>query len=108
MKITVKDQILSGNLGEGWADEHEAAVGLAKYYEEKLYEFVRAEYPEAEIIINMDVEYASGYSRGLAVYVTGTEDDYEIINRLEDLLPRISENLWEAWCGGDGSEYFGE
>ena len=106
MKITVSDQILSGSLGEGWKDD--AAKGLAKYYEEKLEEFVKNEYPEAEIIINMDVQFASGYSRGLSVDVTDSEDDYEIANRLENLLPRIEEKLWESWCGGDGRDYFEE
>ena len=106
MKITVSDQILSGNLGDGWADEREAAKGLAKYYEEKLEAFVKSEYPEAEIIIDIEVQFASGCTRGLSVDVTDSEDDYEITNRLEDLLPRIEEKLWKSWCAGDGSEYF--
>jgi len=106
MKITINDQILSGNLGDGWEDQYETAKGLANYYEDKLEEFVKSVYPDADITIDMDVEFASGYSRGLSVDVTDSEDDYGIMQQLGDCLARYEAKLWETWCGGDGSDYF--
>ena len=46
MKITVRDQILTGNIGHGWADTYAAAKGWAKYYGAKLTEFINNEYPD--------------------------------------------------------------
>lgn len=109
MKILVADQILSGNLGEGWADENEAARGLAEYYTEKTVTYLKGEHPDAEIVAEFSVQRnTSGYSRGVYIEVmndNGTPD-FSLADRIhEDISYRLNE-WWESWCAGDGSEYF--
>ena len=100
MKITVRDQILTGNIGDGWADTYAAAKGWAKYYGAKLTEFINNEYPAAEIEIDIEVERATGYSRGMSVEVVDSGDDYGVTNRLEDILLRVADVWWDEWCDG--------
>ena len=98
MKITVRDQILTGNIGDGWADTYAAAKGWAKYYGAKLTEFINNEYPDAEIEIDIEVERATGYySRGMSVEVVDSDNDYGVTNRLADILPRWADVWWDDW-----------
>ena len=110
MKITISDTILSGTMGDGWADQHDAATGYAEYASEKLAEVVRDQYPGAEVETDFDVQYATGCTRGLSVDVETDDIDqkFEIENDLTDYLNNYYDRVWSAWCGGDGSEYFGE
>lgn len=110
MKITINDTILSGNMGDGWADQYETAEGYAEYAADKLTDVVREQYPDAEVIANFNVQNATGYSRGLSVDVETDDLDqkFEIENDLTDYLNNYYDRVWSAWCGGDGSEYFGE
>lgn len=110
MKINISDTILSGNMGDGWADQHEAAKGYAKYAAEKLVEVVKERYPDDEVEAEFDVQYATGVTNGIAVDVETDDLDqkFEIENDLADFLNNYYDRVWSSWCGGDGSEYFGE
>lgn len=110
MKITINDTILSGNMGDGWADQYEAAKRYAEYAAEKLAEVVREQYPGAEVETDFNVQNASGCSHGLSVDVDTDDLDqkFEIENDLTDYLNNYYDRVWSAWCCDDGSEYFGE
>lgn len=110
MKITINDTILSGNMGDGWTDQHDAAKGYAKYAAEKLAELVRERYPNAEVEAEFDVQFATGCTNGLSVDVETDDLDekFEIENSLTDYLNNYYDRVWSDWCGGDGSEFISE
>jgi len=110
MKITVSTQILSGNLGDGWADNNEAAQGFADFLRPKLEAEIADRYPGAEIEIDIDVQRkTSGCSRDLSVTVDGAEDaKFEIMDKVEEVLPYTVDAAWEDFCGGAGEKYFTE
>ena len=110
MKITISDTILSGNMGDGWADQHDAAKGYAEYAAEKLADVVREKYPDAEVETEFRTQNASGCGPELSVDVETDDLDqkFEIENDLTDYLLNYYDRVWSAWCGGDGSDYFEE
>jgi hypothetical protein len=110
MKITITDQILSGNMGDGWADQNDAAEGYAEYLTEKYRAEVLETYPDAEIEIDIDTgRNTSGCSRDVDVDVDPYDEKiYDIISTLTESLKNVSAQAWDEWCGGDGSDYFEE
>lgn len=111
MKITVSAQVLSGNLGDGWADQNEAAQGFAGFLTQKLEARIQEQHPDAEIEIDIDVqENTSGCSRELSVSVDPWDDEmgFEIETKLCESLLYTESSAWDEFCGGAGSEYFDE
>jgi hypothetical protein len=110
MKITITDQVLSGNMGDGWTDQNEAAEGFAAYLTEAYRVDVLAAYPDAEIEIDVNTERnTSGYSRDIDVSIDPyDEDSFEIMESLTESLRNVSASAWESFCDGDGEEYFEE
>ncbi len=108
-RITVSTQILSGNLGDGWNDQNDAAYALAEYTEKTwktdLSEFVAQGY---ELEFDIDVERnTSGCSRSMSVDVYDSEmdasDAYELERKIENAL--TDENrIWEKFCNEDLTE----
>jgi hypothetical protein len=102
--ININTQILDGNLGEGWADNYEAAQGLAEYTEKTW----RAELNDLsnaghEICISIDVQRnVSGCSREMCVTVSGMDFDaaYDLEKQVSDTL--TDENrIWEKFCASE-------
>ena len=104
MNITITDQILSGNLGDGWNNQNEAAEALAEYqetiWENDLSELVTE---GRDITINISTQKnTSGYCRDLEIYVEIDNDDdfnisLEIEKRVEGMLTDSNE-IWQSFC----------
>lgn len=111
MKITITSQILSGNLGDGWNDENEAARALADYTEaawmSDLARFIEAGH---EVEISIDVQRnTSGVSRRLSVDVDPlSEESYELVQQVEGALTDEGV-LWERFCSSpEAAAHFSE
>lgn len=105
--ITVMTQILTGNLGEwGNEDDEDVANRFARVLEQALRNdsALRAYEEQGHtVVIDIDVQRASGAGCGLQVYVDGAgeddeEDEYDIGMRLEDRLPSVEQAAWETFC----------
>ena len=106
MTITLYTQILSGNLGDGWNDNNEAADALADYTERTW----RADLAELldeghEVEIEIDVQKdTGGYSHSVRVEA----DTFEMVERVEGLLTDEG-TIWERFCAAEeAAEYWSE
>ena len=112
MNILITTQILDGNLGDGWADNWEAACGLAEYTERQWLTDL-ASYVIAGHTVEIEIDTqrnTSGCSRDVSVFVDGTDpesgDDTEreILSVLTD-----EKRIWEKYCASpEAEQYFGE
>lgn len=95
MSITIYTQILSGNMGEGWQDNNQAADTLAAFTENTwrndLAELI-AEGHEIEIEIDVQKD-TGGYSHDLGVWA----DTNEMVERVTSLLTD-EQVIWERFC----------
>ena len=97
MKITINNQILAGNLGDGWKDNDEAADSLAVFTKQKYTEIIENEYPGAEINIEIDVAYnTSGCSRTTTACCT--PPDYSTEEEIEMTLDGWGDAIWLEFC----------
>lgn len=107
--VYINDQVLDGNLGEGWTDNYEAARAHAEY--------LRAEYlsearelfgDDADIRISIDVQRnTSGTSRGVSVSVR--TDDEKMVERglaLEERLQDYQTHYWDTWVDSSEAENY--
>ena len=106
MTITLYTQILSGNLGDGWTDNNEAAEALAAYTEatwrEDLAELI-AEGHEIEMEIDVQKD-TGGYCHDLGVWA----DTNKMVERVNSLLTD-EQVIWERFCcSDDAAEYMSE
>lgn len=80
---TVSVKILSGNMGDGWQDDKEAAAGYAAWIE--------ANYPECEA----EVVSASGHGGGV-----WDADGNDVATD-----PRYCD-MWDKWCASEESKKY--
>ena len=92
--ITIRAQILDGNLGEGWPDNYAAAQALADFTREK-WEADLADLVEAghDIEIEIDVRHASGCSRSVEVWCDDPEFQHQAESALAD-----ETRIWDLFC----------
>jgi len=94
-KITVRDTILDGNLGDGWNDAYAAACALKDYqssiWAEDLQQFVDAGH---DIDIDITVQRnTSGWCGDTQI----DADDYDLIQSVQGALTD-SNIVWERFC----------
>ena len=113
MKIQINDEILTGNLGDGWASQEDAAHALADYQDRTWREELAAvEADGHEIEIGIDVERADGCSREWSVVVDPdlySDDECDVALDLEQRVRALltdPQRLWEQWCQSDESAEF--
>jgi hypothetical protein len=110
MTVTATEQILAGNLGEGWADETVVAYVFAEYLKTRLEADARDYFPTAdEIIVKIDVqENASGYGGELSVDVDPWEWDSDIINPIEaeKALAYTFSAAWDHFCASEEAKRY--
>lgn len=101
-KAFISDQVLAGNMGEGWRDENEAADAFASFLEGKYRSLANRYFPEAEVVVDVEVgRNASGASRP-ASYVLINDDGESDYDRLfEDRCLSVGQVAWEEFCGSD-------
>ena len=102
MRVYVTTQILSGNLGDGWIDENDAADALSRYTEKTWLADLAPVIAEGhEVEIGIDVQHNTcGCGRDVSVAVSGDDDAYDMKNRVEGLLSREDE-IWQRFCDSD-------
>jgi hypothetical protein len=105
MNVTISTQILSGNLGDGWDDQNNAADSLAEYTKKVWSEDLKPIFDKHAIDIDIDVQHnTSGSSRDVSVDVDGATDDevengddYELMRQVRDLLTD-EQTVWINFC----------
>lgn len=103
-KITITAQILSGNIGDGWKDNHETAVALAEFTRDVWTRELSGYAIYNEIEIDISVERASGCTRGRQIHC----DDYDTTVAVEEIISSENE-IWEKFCEPENSsEYYSE
>ena len=95
---TVRARVLSGNLGDGWRDNNEAAHALAAFMKNAWMSGLAELIDDgAKISINVDVaENTGGYADGMFV-------DGPLEEEVESLLTD-SQQLWEEFCDSAEAE----
>jgi hypothetical protein len=99
MKITIDAQHLTGNDPEGFN-----AGAWVSALETEYREIAQREFPDAEVVVKIDVQGASGYSRPVAVYVDDADDTTESIYSLEFQIEQTANALYDS----RGQEFFNE
>ena len=105
MNINISTQILSGNLGDGWTDENDAADALGEMTERvwtKDLAEVAAEGHNIEFGIEV-CHNTSGSSRDVSVDVDGY-DDYETAHELQKRVEAAltdEQTIWSLFCDSD-------
>lgn len=98
MKIYITDQILSGNMGDGWADECAAAHAYALYAEQQYVNTVQGLYQDAAVVVDIDVQCrTTGISREPSVVVEDVphDEEYKVQSRVEDAIADL--RVWDTW-----------
>jgi hypothetical protein len=96
MKITIAAQHLTGNDPEGFNVNAWISALNAEYRE-----IAQAAYPDAEIVVKIDVQTASGYARLAAVYIDDAERPADI-SGLEFQIEQAANSLYDS----RGREFF--
>ncbi len=97
MKILVEEMILKGNLG----DFEKRADEVARFYAAEYKKRLEAWYPNANILVHVFVNPGSGSGRGLRTYVDGSEDDYALMEKIEEDLSLAEGAIWDEWCNNN-------
>lgn len=103
MKITVRDQVDPGCMGDGWIDS--ADRGYAKYLSDYYRSELARRYPDAELSVSVDTGLGLTSPQISVDGVTG-DDCYEIESEIETIIGVAGQNAWGSWCGGDGEDFF--
>lgn len=99
-RVVINAQILDGNLGDGWADNYEAALALAKFTQEVWARDVSSY--QADFEFNIDVEKnTSGAAREVSVYA----DDWQQAQAIESVLTDPGE-IWVSFCESEEAKPF--
>lgn len=94
--IKINAQILDGNMGEGWTDNHNAAIALAEITEQTWTKDLQDYAKDFNIQIDIDVDAGIGEERPISIDAEGI--DYETYCDIESCLtdPNI---IWDDYCG---------
>ena len=100
--VKITDQILSGNLSNLWSgsdyDEYASALRLAELLKDEYRNRAKADYPDAKIIIEIDVQQATGSSAPMEIVVTDSEDPFFVefpdTEWYSDQFERINFDDW--------------
>lgn len=102
MKIFITEQILSGNLGDGWVDDVKAAHALAEFFRPHYEALAIEHFPGSEILVRFEIQDACGVSSGIAVEVEADDDPEGVLflgaSRLELELSDLSNKLFQDFC----------
>ena len=96
MKITITAQHLTGNDPEGFN-----AGAWISALETEYREIAQATFPEAEVIVKIDVQNASGYSRPVSVSVDDADEPANISD-FEFQIEHAQNDLYDS----RGQEFF--
>jgi hypothetical protein len=98
MSITITRTVLTGNMGDGWRDEAEAAHAYGAYLEAALTAYARGSYPEAQVVTRVMVQEGSGDSG-----TVGLVSDLPAWRhgRLLEALCDTAKHAWETFCDNE-------
>jgi len=96
MKITMSEQVLRGNFAGNTDEENQKyAENYVVAVKQRLAEYCTANYPDAEVEIDLYIDRASGCARGFEVEVI-TDDgglDTEIAREIESRFEFITDEI---------------
>jgi len=95
MKITVRNTIVSGNLGDGFNNNNTAAELLGQYEEEKLQEYFNRHYSEYEVEVETRI-LRNSFGVGGGVTVDSDDDDLNASD-IEQELHSLTDSWWGEW-----------
>jgi hypothetical protein len=105
--ITVSGTVLTGNMGDGWSNDEEAAYAYAEFVATRYREIIANEYPDHHCDMSITVQRASGYAPDVRVDVEPWNDAAaDMTWRLEERL--MQEPTWETFCETEGEAYWSE
>lgn len=110
MKIRVDVNVLAGNMGDGWADQHDAAVGYGEFLKPRIEADCLSAYPDADVIVTIEVGRESGCSRETSVTIDGMDDpdnEYDAVRKLEETISDTENQAWDDFCcSPEAEQYF--
>lgn len=88
--ITINEQILTGNLNEGFLlNDYMAEL------EQEWTALVLGDYPEANVVVNFDIQRASGSTRDMSVFIETDDGEYadgsDLIPWMENCSKKLAE-----------------
>jgi hypothetical protein len=106
MEITVWKKLLSGNMGDGWRDEEEAASAYKDFLGTRLDEYLTTHYPTAQVDVRLTVERASGYGGPFQAIVTDDAEDFDV--RMEEEIVEglryVADQAWIDFCASETAQ----
>lgn len=101
MKITVRNTIVSGNLGDGFKNNNRAAELLGEYEERKLVGYFDKHYPEYDVEVETRILRDSfGAGGGISVW---SDDDLNT-PEIEQELDYYLDQWWSDWLDTDEAQ----
>lgn len=102
--ISIRAIINDGNMGDGWADNYEAACAYAEFMESEFRQAIEDIAPDADIEIDVDVNRnASGWTPEPSVICDDAELEIRVQHRIDGL------RTWEEWVdSAEAAQYFSE
>lgn len=106
MNIEINTQIFSGNLGDGWKDDMEAARKLAAFTD-RTWKNDLGEVSGHDINIDIDVQAASGDSRSVSVDIDAPDDKMDAVMEFQreiELALTDEQEIWRRFCSSDEAQ----
>lgn len=111
MQIDIYAKTLSGNMGNGWADQNAVNKAYAKFLESSIIEALKKDYPEAKITVEIEpISNTAGYSQNPSINVGDCHIDmvWEVEKNIGYILQFIFDHSWQVWCDSNEAESFFE
>lgn len=92
----ITEDILDGNMGDGWKNNYETACSFATFIEETYRNTIEQNWPGISVTFGIEVKKdTSGYTSGLSV----VGDNWEKANEIEEYLQRL--DTWSEFLDSD-------
>ena len=102
--ITVNSLQLSGNIGDGWADENATIDAFAEFLQSKL----EAALPGARVIVRTQ-HNTTGHQSGPFVDGPDTDDGMVLVQTAESIVEAIDQTAFDEFCNSpEAAEFFAE
>tara|TARA_R110002096_G_scaffold66682_2_gene162212 strand:- start:32691 stop:33029 length:339 start_codon:yes stop_codon:yes gene_type:complete len=93
-EISVTASVTIDGMGDGWANEDEAAEAYAEWLTAELTEHLESQYPNAEIEVNCPVLNQMG-GDNVSVVIEDGEDGYPY--DIQESLQNFCQDCWAHW-----------
>lgn len=103
MNVRIETQILSGNVGDDWFDERDAARAFADFLEVELRDEARNLFgDDAAIEVQVDMQHGAG-GAGRPLSVIAHDEDGLTFPDYQDYLADRQHEAWSKWLETEGA-----